>query len=139
MKLDPMLALAYQRSLIYLSLEDCSATFLLAEYAGGLSGANLEKWKATTIEFLIRNLNGKLISTSVMPSSVEAFDDQELCDLFFKTDPNENVEIWFGIQFAGTEKLRCLVQANDLFGWDKFHGDLNENFIKTISSIYDGT
>lgn len=137
MKIENCLELPYQRSLIFAALEFFSASDLLREAHGGQSGANVWAWKNAVITFLHRNLVSELI---VLELDSVAHDpevvDSNVLDALMGSDPNENPEIWMGIQFRGTDKLISLAAFHGMLGWDCIQSSLNRDFIDAVSGIY---
>lgn len=136
MKLNDDLALPYQKSLIFAALDDFSASDLLGGVHGGQFGGEMFAWKGAVICFLRRNTFSELIAFRISVDE-KVLDTHEMLNLFSNSDPNINPEVWMGIQFYGTEKLRSIIASHGMLGWEHVKSPVNGNLIDAISRVYE--
>ena len=135
-KMDHALAFSYQNSLIFAALDDFSASDLLGGVHGGQFGGEMSAWKSAVICFLRRNTFSELIAFRI--SVDEKFlGVHEMLNLFSNSDPNINPEVWIGIQFHGTERLRSIIATHGMLGWEHVKSPVNEDLIVAITQIYE--
>jgi hypothetical protein len=79
---------AYQRALIFTSMEDISAIDVLGEIAGGQFGSEQIKWRVEVANFLYRNLLGGFIKLKSVPGlAYQKSTHSELRELFLSKSP----------------------------------------------------
>ncbi|MEJ8859979.1 hypothetical protein WKW79_35905 [Variovorax robiniae] len=133
MKINNTLLLEYQRSLIFAGLEVFAACDMLTDVHGGQFGENSFQWKIAVVEFLTDGITDGLIKISPSSASRSSLDDaKQLQDTFSQSDPNFDPEIWMGIQFTSTDKLKQLLARNDLMDWSCLKAPLNIGFMTSI-------
>ncbi len=130
--------LEFQRTLIYVALESLSPIFMLPNVEGGQYSSNPEKWKRLVIEFIVKNLQAKLIEE--FPSrQIELGDSRihQICEILNNSDPTENPEIWMVMQFSGTDELSRILSIYGLNQWEGIHKKINPEFIEELSRRYE--
>ena len=129
--------LAYQKTLIYMWLEDISAVFMLSGIAGG-QGANEDgAWVEAVADFIFSSLRGGLIyfsSGEEFFSAPENFDSIRMD--YSSSDPESKPEIWMGVQYSATENLIEILQSFELLNWESISSDLKPGLADKISAIY---
>ncbi|BEP53036.1 hypothetical protein GmRootV118_02800 [Variovorax sp. V118] len=133
-----LLALSYQRTLIYLGLEDISAVFMLPEIGGG-QGVNEDGLWVTSVAIFLRiNLNCGFIEIASGSELIENCDVPSLLEsVYLKSSPESQPEIWMGIQFSATKKLNDLLRLNNLLRWEAMSEEVNHGFIGSVFDAYE--
>ncbi|HSV51817.1 MAG TPA: hypothetical protein VLJ57_06860 [Burkholderiaceae bacterium] len=135
------LLLEYQRSLIYLALDEKSVSSMLPGYAGGGYTGDVERWRNAALGFLWRNLSSGLIAVSVptplVPTSMPSLD---LYSLFARASQNLEDErefnLWNAVQFSGTAHLTRMLRDHALCDWSFYSGALNIELIRALLKTY---
>ncbi|MEN5182081.1 hypothetical protein ABE501_20195 [Comamonas testosteroni] len=134
---------AYQKALIYASLDDFTPAAALGNIYGGFDGVDSCRWASTSLTFLCRNLITGLICFNKMQSKY-ALMPQNLLHKRMQLEYLEWREtgipstLWNSIYFEGAEKLNDILSRNLLTGWDALEKPLNISFINEIIDLYKG-
>ena len=132
-----LLALSYQKTLIYLGLEDIAAVFMLPEIGGGQGLNENGSGVSAVTGFLHINALCGFIEISSGEEILEGDDAPEsLKAAYLNSSPEDRPEIWMGIQFSATNKLRELLEKNNLLRWDAMSEELSQGFIDSIFDAY---
>ncbi|MDF0606998.1 hypothetical protein HZU77_015325 [Neisseriaceae bacterium TC5R-5] len=137
--MNELLAIEYQRQLIYAVLDDFTPNNSLSEYYGGQYGANFHIWKQSVINFIFTNISCGLIDIlnkkeNYGLNTAESI-RQHLTLINSEKTPNADI-IWDTIYFYGTEKLENLIKAHELYEWECLSFNLKNKFICHLNDIY---
>lgn len=134
---DLVLAMAYQKGLVFAALEDFSAVDVMGHICGGQFGATPHDWQKSVADFIYRNMAGGLIQIKngydIVPLGITPVD---LHKLLLTTNPQDETVLWMGLQFTATQKLVELIRRVGLLDWNSYECELNRELIASVELIY---
>jgi len=133
-----MLKSSYQKTLVYLGLEDISAVFMLPEIGGGQDVNKNGLWTSAVADFLYANFLVGLIEISSGQELLQGNDAPELLRaVYLNSSPQDRPEIWMGVQFAATKRLLDFLEFHNLLQWGAISEKVNQDFIDLIFDLYE--
>lgn len=132
-----LMATSYQRTLIYIGLEDISAVFMLPDVAGGQGVNKNGFWVAAVARFLRLNLSCNFIEIAERGGLIGDEESPRLIEsIYLKSHPEERPDIWMGVQFSATKRLESLLIENNILRWEAMSDRVSGNFIDSIFDAY---
>jgi hypothetical protein len=124
----------YQRSLVYVGLEDASASEFLNGLDGGRDGNEIA-WQREVARFIRLTLDAEFIQVK---NDFGFFNDTNgssaIEAVYLKTPPSEDL-LWMGVQFTATKKLSDLLKSEGLATWSALDAPINRRLLGEYESI----
>lgn len=140
--MPPEILQAYQDSLIYACLDDFAALSAMHGLYGGQDGTRGNEWVRTTVDFIYRNLEAKLIEVVPQQHQFRKMSPNKLCKNLIRSSPIEgdlgkNDDMWETLFFKGTAALELMVTKYQLLDWKYFRSPIHPEFLAELSRLYE--